>query len=179
MRAWAERLARLGRVVPFDYAYRREGRRAPDRLPVLIAAHGQALAQARAGHDGPVFLAGKSMGSRVGCHVSLEEHVDGLVCFGYPLKAAGASGAIRDEVLRKLTTPILFLSGTRDPLCPLDLLAEVRPRMTARHTLYTVEGGDHSLLVRKGDLAKQGKTQAQVDGEILEAVTAFVGGVAR
>jgi uncharacterized protein len=172
MRAWAERLATLGRVVPFDYPYQREGRRSPDRPPALIASHREALARARSGHRGPVFLAGKSMGGRIGCHVALEDRVDGLICFGYPLR--GTSGALRDEVLRKLTTPILFIQGTRDPLCPLDLLATVTPQLRAPHVLHTVDGGDHSLLVRKKDLARDGGTQADVDAQILAAVTSFV-----
>jgi predicted alpha/beta-hydrolase family hydrolase len=174
MQAWAERLSALGEVRPFDYAYRREGRRVPDRLPVLVTAHRAALREARAGHAGPVFLAGKSMGGRIGCHVSLEEAVDGLICFGYPLRAAGARGALRDEVLKALTTPILFVQGTRDPLCPLELLADVRARMRAPHRLHVVEGGDHSLRVRKGELKPRGATQADVDREILDAVAAFV-----
>jgi predicted alpha/beta-hydrolase family hydrolase len=37
MRGWADRLSTLGRVVSFDYRYRREGRRTPDRLPALVA----------------------------------------------------------------------------------------------------------------------------------------------
>jgi uncharacterized protein len=174
MRAWAERLSALGRVVPFDYPYQRQGRRRPDRPPELIAAHREALARAREGRDGPVFLAGKSMGSRIGCHVSLDERVDGLICFGYPLK--GTSGAIRDEVLRQLTTPILFIQGSRDPLCPLDLLATVTPHLRAPYVLHVVEGGDHSLTVRKTDLARQGKTQADVNQEILSAASSFVTG---
>lgn len=177
MRAWAGRLETLGRVVIFDYPYQLAALRRPDPLPELVAAHRAALARARAGHDGPVFLAGKSMGGRVGCHVSLEEKVDGLVCFGYPLK--GASGALRDEVLRQLTAPILFVQGTHDPLCPLDLLATVTPHMRAPFVLYRVEGGNHSLLVRKGDLARQGKTQADVDAAILKAVSAFLAPLGR
>jgi uncharacterized protein len=177
MRAWAKQLGTLGRVVPFDYPYQREGRRRPDRLPGLVAAHRAALARAREGHDGPVFLAGKSMGGRIGCHVSLEDKVDGLVCFGYPLR--GARGALRDEVLRQLTTPILFIQGTRDPLCPLDLLAAVTSRMRAPFALHKVEGGDHSLRVSAGDLARQGKTHADVDAEILEGVVAFLAPLSR
>ena len=174
MRAWTARLAALGEVRPFDYPYRREGRRAPDRLPVLVAAHRQALQEARAGHAGPVFLAGKSMGGRIGCHVALEEGVDGLICFGYPLRAAGPKGVLRDEVLKALATPILFLQGTRDPLCPLDILADVRRVMRAPHHLHVVEGGDHSLQVRKGDLARRGAVQADVDADVLASVEAFV-----
>ena len=172
MRGWADRLGTLGRVVAFDYRYRREGRRTPDRLPALIAAHREALAQARDGHAGPVFLAGKSMGGRVGCHVSLEDAVDGIICFGYPL--VGRGGSVRDEVLRRLHVPILFIQGTRDPLCPLERLAAVTPHLAARHVLHVVEGGDHSLLVGKMALKRQGRTQDEVDAEILAAVASFV-----
>ena len=173
MQGWSARLATLGRVETIDYPYRLQGRKAPDRLPILMAAHRDALRRAREGHAGPVFLAGKSMGGRVGCHVAALEPVDGLVCLGYPLKAAG-SGALRDEVLLHLKSPILFVQGTRDPLCPLDLLEPVRARMSAENALHSVEGGDHSLLVRKTELARQGRTQDDVDREILDRIAAFV-----
>ena len=111
----------------FDYDYMREGRQRPDRLPELVAAHRAALAAARAAEAGPpMILIGKSMGGRIGCHVSLEEKVDGLICLGYPLCAMGDRRKLRDEVLRSFGTPVLFVQGTRDRLCPLDLLAAVR-----------------------------------------------------
>lgn len=154
MTSWRDRLATVGVVEPFDYPYRRAGRKAPDRLPVLIAAHRQALSEAHGRHFSAangrvrVVLAGKSMGGRVGCHVALEEPVDALVCLGYPLR--GTSGALRDEVLLALRTPVLFVQGTRDPLCPLDALETVRKRMTAPNDLFIVEGGNHSLEVPRG-----------------------------
>jgi predicted alpha/beta-hydrolase family hydrolase len=172
MSAWAERLATLGEVVRLDYPYLRAGRRSPDRLPVLVAAHREALAAARAGRPGPVVLAGKSMGSRVGCHLALEEPVDALVCLGYPLR--GARGQLRDEVLLALRTPILFVQGTRDALCPLDALASVRRRLKAPSALHVVEGGDHSLEVGVRALRAAGETQADVDARILGAIAAFL-----
>ena len=45
MRQWKERLQEIGEVETFDYPYMREGRKRPDRLPQLIAAHRQALAE--------------------------------------------------------------------------------------------------------------------------------------
>jgi predicted alpha/beta-hydrolase family hydrolase len=98
MRAWAQRLETLGEVFRFDYPYQQAHQRRPDPLPRLIAAHLEVMRRARAAGEGPLVLAGKSMGSRVGCHASLEEPVDALVCFGYPLKSA-SSGALRDQVL--------------------------------------------------------------------------------
>jgi predicted alpha/beta-hydrolase family hydrolase len=88
--------AALGRVVQddwnvvvFDYPYLSEGRKRPDPLPKLIAAHVAALAEARRSHAGPVVLIGKSMGGRVGCHVALQEAVSAVVRLGYPLCGGG------------------------------------------------------------------------------------------
>ena len=54
---------------------------------------------------------------------------------------------MRDEVLVALRTPILFVQGSRDALCPLPRLEAVRARMTAPSTLLVVDGGNHSLEV--------------------------------
>jgi uncharacterized protein len=173
MRAWRERLLSIGDVRTFDYLYMRAAkRRSPDRLPVLIETHRAELAELRAEAGGPVFLIGKSMGGRIGCHVALEEPVAGLVCLGYPLKS-GATGALRDQALLALETPVLFVQGTRDPLCPLDLLAELRPRMKASSTLQIVDGGDHSLAVSAAARKARGETQADSDARVLEAIRSF------
>ena len=117
------------------------------------------------------------MGGRIGCHVSLEEKVDGLVCLGYPLCAMGDRTKLRDEVLRALRTPILFVQGTRDALCPLDLLERVRGEMKAPNFLHVVEGGDHSLRVPKRKLQPTGKTQEDVDQRIFEAIAELFSGL--
>ena len=175
MRNWRARLGEIGNVETFDYDYIREGRKRPDRLPQLIAAHLEALSKAKEQHPSErTILAGKSMGSRIGCHVSLEEKVDGLICLGYPLCAMGDRAKLRDEILRVLTTPILFVQGTHDSLCPLDLLERVRSEMKAPNFLHIVEGGDHSLRVPKRQLQAAGETQNEVDQRILQAISGFV-----
>jgi len=174
MLRWQERLASLGDVTAFDYAYMQQGSRRPDRLPQLIATHRQALADARRGTDRPMFLIGKSMGGRIGCHVALEDQVAGVICFGYPLCGGGDPSRLRDKVLLQLQTPVLFIQGTRDPLCPLELLEKVRLRMKCPNFLHVVEGGDHSLLVLKRQLKADGETQEEIDQRILAAVATFV-----
>jgi predicted alpha/beta-hydrolase family hydrolase len=175
MQSWKQVLSEIGAVESFDYNYMREGRKRPDPLPQLIAAHRKALQAAREKHrpDSTVLI-GKSMGGRVGCHVSLEEKVEGLVCLGYPLCAMGDRTRLRDEVLRSLATPILFVQGTRDVLCPPDLLEEVRAEMNASNFLQVVEGGDHSLRVRLRQLKATGETQEDVDRQIFKAIAGFV-----
>lgn len=173
MDRWAARLAEIGDVERFDYPYVKAGRRTPDRLPVLVSAHRAALAQARASRgDVPVVLAGKSMGGRVGCHVALEERVDALVCLGYPLR--GARGDLRSEVLVALRTPVLFVQGSRDPLCPLDALEDVRRSMSAPTALHVVEGANHSLEVGAKALRARGESQDDVDRRALQTIAELV-----
>lgn len=173
MARWAALLGEVGDVERFDYPYALAGRRTPDRLPVLVAAHRAAVATARARHgEAPLVLAGKSMGSRVGCHVALEERVGALVCLGYPLR--GQRGELRSEVLFALRTPVLFVQGSRDPLCPLDALEDVRRKMSAPSTLHVVEAGNHSLELGARDLGARGETQGEVDGRALDAIAEFV-----
>jgi uncharacterized protein len=173
MVGWRDRLRTVGEVVTLDYPYMLAGRKRPDRLPALVEAHRQALNALRDRVSGPVFLAGKSMGGRVGCHLALEESVAGVICFGFPLRAA-SSGALRDQVLVDLRTPLLLLQGSRDPLCPLEDLATVRARMTAPTTLMVVEGGDHSLALSATHRKSAGVTQADADARVLDAIRGFV-----
>ena len=175
MQNWKVRLSEIGNVETLDYDYMHEGRKRPDPLPKLIAAHRKALSEARGRHPaGSAIMIGKSMGGRIGCHVSLEEKVDALVCLGYPLCAMGDRTKLRDEVLRALNAPILFVQGTRDSLCPLDLLEQVRTEMKAPNSLHIVEGGDHSLRVPKRQLELNSETQENVDRKILETIAGFV-----
>ena len=178
MRTFARLLETIGPVEPFDYPYALEGRRRPDPLPRLIEAHRAALAALRAKHDGPIVLAGKSMGGRVGCHVALVDPVQAVICFGYPLCGAGDRSKLRDQVLLELKVPILFVQGTRDPLCPLELLEDVRKRMRAPSTLYVVDGGDHSLMVAKTTLKALASTQADADEGVRTAIARFLTDVA-
>jgi uncharacterized protein len=173
-RTFARLLETIGPVEPFDYPYASAGRGRPDPLPKLIEAHRAALAALRAKHDGPIVLAGKSMGGRVGCHVALVDPVEAVICFGYPLCGAGDRSRLRDQVLLELKTPTLFAQGTRDPLCPLDVFEGVRKRMHAPSSLTVVEGGDHSLMVAKTALKALGSNQEEVDDNMLTAIARFL-----
>jgi predicted alpha/beta-hydrolase family hydrolase len=175
MQAWKQRLGGLGEVETFDYDYMAGRRGRPDPLPILIARHRRALTETRQ-PSRPTILIGKSMGGRIGCHVALEEAVAGVVCLSYPLCGGGDPRKLRDKVLRDLRTPILFVQGTRDSLCPLDLLDHVRREMRAPNFLHVVEGGDHSLIVAKKQLRAANETQEQVDARILAAIADFIYG---
>jgi hypothetical protein len=101
-----------------DFPYRKEGRRAPDRPPKLLACvveEAAALA-ARAGVPAAsVVLGGRSMGGRM-CSIAVADGLPaaGLVLICYPLHPPGKPENLRIEHFPRLEVPCLFISGTKD-----------------------------------------------------------------
>jgi hypothetical protein len=105
-----------------DFPYRKHGRRAPDRPPVLMAAVRSQLDDLVGEHGGPVVMGGRSMGGRMCSMVaagadgsSPPADVAGLVLICYPLHPPGKPDRLRVEHLPAITVPCLFVSGTKDP----------------------------------------------------------------
>src|SRR5215472_7934858 len=145
-------LARHGFAsVRFNFPYRERGGRAPDRAPVLEASYRAVLEQVRADRElrpRRAVIGGKSMGGRMASHLAAAgAPIDGLLLLGYPLHPAGRPTQLRTAHLVRIAVPMLFVAGTRDALCGLDLL---RKTLAGLHgaTLHVVEDGDHSFAVR-------------------------------
>jgi pimeloyl-ACP methyl ester carboxylesterase len=51
---------------------------------------------------------------------------------------------LRDQVLYRLPCPALFIEGSRDPFCRLDLLGQVLGQMPVRTDLHLIPGVGHS-----------------------------------
>ncbi|XP_043710950.1 KAT8 regulatory NSL complex subunit 3 [Telopea speciosissima] len=163
-------------VVTFDYPYISEGKRkAPPKAEKLVEYHSDVIKAAVAKFSGhPLILVGKSMGSRVSCMVAGQEDISAsaIVCLGYPLK--GMNGAIRDETLLQLNTPVVFVQGSKDGLCPLDKLAAVRKKMKCANQLHVIDGGDHSFKIGKKHLQLNGLTQDEAEDQAIKAIAEFV-----
>lgn len=152
----AERLPRERiAVARFDFGYRRAGRKLPAPMAALVpeyAAIVRAVAMRAPGV--PIVVGGKSMGGRAATHLATTEEarhlgVRGVALLGYPLHPAGKPEKLRDAHLPDVPLPMLFLQGTRDALCDLDLLRPVLARCGARARLHVIDDGDHGLEVRK------------------------------
>ncbi|HWL64973.1 MAG TPA: alpha/beta family hydrolase [Actinomycetota bacterium] len=172
MAEFASGLAQRGvTTYRFNFLYTEQGRKAPDRQPILEATFA-AVAEAVAEREPrPVFLGGKSLGGRIASHVVASGgNAAGLAFLGYPLHPPGRPDRIRDAHLIEISVPMLFVEGTRDPFCPLDTLEKVRGRLKARSEVAVIEDGDHSLKVRKSS----GRDSGAAWAEAMDAVAAWI-----
>ena len=149
-----------------DFPYRREGRKAPDRAPKLMASIRDDLAVI-ARRRGPVVMGGRSMGGRMTTMVAADvdgagpvARLTGLVLICYPLHPPGRPDQLRVEHLPAITVPCLFLSGTKDAFGTPDELERWTATIPAAVTHRWIEGKGHDL---KG-----------ADATIAEAVAEFV-----
>jgi predicted alpha/beta-hydrolase family hydrolase len=149
----AELEARGVRVVTFDFPYMAEGRKMPDKGPVLEAAFAAEWARVAATTTGPIYAGGKSMGGRIASQVAAKGGFTpmptGLIFFGYPLHPPGKPEQRRDRHLPDITIPMLFLHGTKDPFGSKEEMRELIDELPTS-TITIVEGGDHSLVVGRG-----------------------------
>lgn len=144
-------------VVRADFPYRREGRKAPDRAPKLIACVREEAA-ALVGSAGiaadSVALGGRSMGGRM-CTMAVAEGLPAaaLVLIAYPLHPPGRPEKLRVEHFPQITVPCLFVSGTRDPFGTPDELESHTAAISGPVTHVWVEGGRHELKGHDADVA--------------------------
>jgi uncharacterized protein len=135
-----------------DFPYRKEGRKAPDRAPKLMAAIRSELAELP--DDEPLVMGGRSMGGRMCSMVAAgvdgeapPANLRGLVLISYPLHPPGKPENLRVEHLPDIAVPTLFISGTKDPFGTPDEIREwttTMPRAAKVQHLF-VDGKGHDL----------------------------------
>ena len=152
-----------------DFPYRREGRRAPDRPPKLLACvveEAGLLAQRAGVAPERLVLGGRSMGGRM-CSIAVADGLPaaGLVLVAYPLHPPGKPDRLRTEHFPRLEVPCLFVTGTKDPFgTPDERLAHAEAIPGPVEHVW-IEGGRHDL---KG-----------ADAEVAAAVVAWLGRLSR
>ncbi len=130
-------------VLTFNYPYSERGSRRPDSRDRLLACH-LAAADVLARRADRLFLAGRSMGGRMGTYLVADGYrATGLVLYAYPLHPAGKPNLIRIDQFAAINIPMLFFQGTRDALAHMDLFREhIEPLPGA--TVEILEGASHS-----------------------------------
>ena len=167
-------------VVTFNFPYMDQGRKVPDRAPVLERAWTDVIGYVAAQRalPRPLVIGGKSMGGRMASHVVAGERYGalalppaGVVFLGYPLHPPGKPEQRRDAHLATLGCPALFVQGTRDAFGTPEELAPVLASMGPDHaTLHVVEHGDHSFSVPRAS----GRRRQDVLDEVWDTVSGWI-----
>jgi len=178
MRSVAAELDQRGiATLRYQFPYVEHGAKRPDVPQVAQATVRAAAAAALRLLPGlPLVAGGKSFGGRMTSQAQAKAPlpgVRGLAFLGFPLHPAGRPSQDRAQHLFDVQIPMLFLQGTRDALATLDQLKPVCRALGARATLRLFAEADHSFHVP----ARSGRTDAQVRGDLLDALAAWIDGV--
>lgn len=161
-------------TIKFNFPYKEAGRKVPDRAPLLEGTWKSVVNAVRQDEKlapNKLYFAGKSMGGRMASHiVASGEICDGLIFLGYPLHPPNKTEKLRATHLQNITCPMLFVQGTRDNLCNLELLDNVVKSLKAPVTQHIITSGDHSFKVLK----KLGRNEQQVWEEIVDTVFSWI-----
>lgn len=143
-----------------DFPYRRAGRRAPDRAPVLVACvkeEVRAFARELGVPTSRIAVGGRSMGGRM-CSMAVADPDDplraaALVLVSYPLHPPAQPEKKRTAHLPDVDVPVLCVSGTKDTFgTPTELRRAFR-RVPGEVTWVFVEGKGHDLRGCDGSVA--------------------------
>jgi predicted alpha/beta-hydrolase family hydrolase len=173
----AELSARGIATLRYQFPAMERGSRRPD-LPHVAQATVRAAvaAAAKAAPELPLIAGGKSFGGRMTSQAQAKAPLPGvraLAFLGFPLHPAGKPARDRAKHLFDVLVPMVFLQGTRDTLAALDQLEPLCQDLGARATLKLFADADHSFHVP----ARSGRKHADVRGDVLDALTAWIDGV--
>ncbi|MGD0437338.1 MAG: alpha/beta fold hydrolase [Bryobacteraceae bacterium] len=158
-------------VLRCDLAFRQARPHGPP-FPAMAAQDRAGLAQAvrllRDRLPGKVFLGGHSYGGRQSSMLAAEQPdlAAGLLLLSYPLHPPRRPADLRTAHFPKLSTPALFVHGTRDPFGSIDEMRAALALIAAPHEIVAIEGAGH-------DLGGKGPAAARVAGTALAAFLQF------
>ncbi len=158
----------------FNFPFAEAKKRRPDSMPVLrrtLRVAVGALTRDPTAAPAHLFIGGKGLGALVAAEIAATRvRVDGLFFLGFPLHPRGQPAEVQAEQLFRVVCPMLFLQGTRDRSCELDVLQHTRTRVGAPTTLHVSQEADQHFKVLK----KSGRTADEVRDELVGAVDGWI-----
>jgi len=136
----------------FNFPFAEAGKKKPKNPdPVALEKAFRAalglLAHDKTSAPSHLFLGGVGLGAQAAARVASGRiQADGLFFLGFPLHAKGKPENPQIEALYRVTSSMLFLQGSADPRCDLDVLRRSLSRVGAPTVLRIFEGADGSLL---------------------------------
>ena len=170
-------------VLRFNFPYMdkriAQGKRyPPDRMPKLIDCFSCVIddviktRQLNNEVDIPLFIGGKSMGSRVAATLAGEANIasliQGVFCLGYPFHPPKKLDKLRLAPLQETLKPIVIVQGERDTLGSQAEICDYELSSFCQ-TIFLPDG-DHSLKPR----VKSGYTHQQHQQSSVNAIVDFI-----
>jgi predicted alpha/beta-hydrolase family hydrolase len=103
---------------------------------------------------GSAVIGGHSFGGRVASMVAAETTPGALILLSYPLHRPGHPEDLRTAHWRKISCPVLLLSGDNDQFARIDLLRSEVGKLQ-HHQLHVYPGLRHGLLKVSGDVCQR------------------------
>ena len=170
----AELTERRCLTLRFNQPFAEAKKRRPDSVRVLrrtLRAAVGILASDPTAAPAHLFLGGKGLGGQVAAEVAGSRvRVDGIFFLGYPLHTTGRPEAVQAEQLYRLISPMIFIQGTRDRACDIDVLRQTLTRVGAPTTLQICQEADQHFKVLK----KSDRTEEEVHAEILDGLDSWI-----
>lgn len=160
-------------IARINFPYRRAGKRAPDRAPVLLQCvrdEVQSYAKVSGVRTSSLVIGGRSMGGRM-CSMAAAGDtgtakkgkpplfgdplkVRGLVLISYPLHPPAHPEKLRIAHLPRISVPVLFVHGTNDPFgSPAELKKYVK-KIPSEVSLHFIEKSRHDLKGKDAEIAE-------------------------
>ncbi|MCW9082842.1 MAG: hypothetical protein OQK09_15140 [Colwellia sp.] len=148
----------------------------PDRMPTLIDCYQSVITelveQISTEPALPLFIGGKSMGSRVAATLAGDDNISallhGVFCLGYPFHPAKKPENLRLAPLQNTSLPILIVQGERDTLGSALEISGYDTSSLCQYVFLT--DGDHSLKPR----VKSGFSHQQHLNSAAAAIVSFI-----
>lgn len=155
-------------------------KRPPDRMPKLLPCLAEQINALDT--DLPLFIGGKSMGSRVGAILTSNEAVEqglpeditltkvikGTFCLGYPFHAIGKADKVRLSPVTNRSSDLLIVQGDRDKLGDKN---EISGYSLPKHAIVKyLADGDHDLKPR----VKSGFTHEQHIAAAIDHIVEYI-----
>jgi predicted alpha/beta-hydrolase family hydrolase len=159
----------------FNFPFAEAGRRdSADSMEVLQRCYRAAmslLSRNPAATPARLLVGGRGLGAKVAARIASEHPgVHAAFFLGFPLHPAGQSDLIQADLLYRITSPVLFIQGTRDARCDLDALRRTLRRVGAPAVLKICAEADHGFRL-PGDSTR---TNQELEAEVLQALFRWV-----
>jgi predicted alpha/beta-hydrolase family hydrolase len=160
---------------PFGETGRRSGTDSMETMDQVFRAAIAVLGRDPTKAPAHLILGGKGTGAWVAARLATARlPIGGLFFLSYPLHPQDRKEKPQAESLYRITSPMLFMQGTRDRRCDVDTLRQTLQRVGASTTLHVFEQSDQNFKVPK----RSGKNAEDVQAEIYATLHTWLATVA-